>query len=74
MPHLAASDCEHATMPLVLWTTLRRLANFMKAPEAGGNTDGVVRGISGDIYLLNQDYVIYTKAENTTADLLCIYL
>jgi hypothetical protein len=32
-------------MPLVLWTTLRRLANFMKASEAGGKTDGVVRGI-----------------------------
>jgi hypothetical protein len=32
-------------MPLVLWTTLRRLANLAKTSDAGGNTDGVVRGI-----------------------------
>ncbi|KAK5634686.1 hypothetical protein RRF57_010400 [Xylaria bambusicola] len=32
-------------MPFVLWTTLRRLANLTNASEAGGNTEGVVRGI-----------------------------
>lgn len=45
MPHFAASDCVHDTMPLVLWTTLRRLANLEKTCASGGVTDAIVRGI-----------------------------
>lgn len=33
-------------MPLVLWTTLLRLGHFWRVAEAGGNTEGVFRGIA----------------------------
>jgi hypothetical protein len=46
MPHFAASGCVHATIPLVLWTTLRRLTNLAKAAALGGKRDGVVSGIA----------------------------
>ena len=39
MPHLAASGCVHETMPRVLWTTLRRLANLASSREGGGKTE-----------------------------------
>lgn len=45
MPHFAASGCVQATMPLVLWTTLRRLGNGTNGSDPGGKTDGVVNGI-----------------------------
>lgn len=45
-PHLAARGCVHATMPLVLWTTLRRLGHFMNSPDGGGYTEEVGRGMA----------------------------
>ncbi len=48
MPHLAASGCVQATMPLVLCTTLLRLANFCITRDPGGKTDGVVSGMVGE--------------------------
>ena len=39
IPHLAASGCVHATMPRVLWTTLRRLGNLASSREGGGKTE-----------------------------------
>jgi hypothetical protein len=34
-------------MPLLLWTTLLRLANLKNSADPGGKTDGVVRGMAG---------------------------
>lgn len=44
-PHCAASGCVHATMPSVLWTTLRREGNLVKSSIGARNTDELVRGI-----------------------------
>lgn len=45
IPHLAANGCVHATMPLVLWTTLRRLLNLAKFTGPCGYSEGVDKGI-----------------------------
>lgn len=47
MPHFAARGCVHATMPLVLCTTLLRPVSFCMASDAGEYTEAVVRGILG---------------------------
>jgi hypothetical protein len=45
IPHFAARGWVQATIPFVLWTTLRRLGHFISSADGGGNTDGVVSGI-----------------------------
>lgn len=47
IPHLAANGCVQATMPFVLWTTLRRLLNFANSSGPGGNSEADERGIFG---------------------------
>lgn len=45
MPHFAARGCEHAMMPLVLWTTLLLLLNLANSIGPGGNNEDVEEGI-----------------------------
>lgn len=56
MPHLAASGWVHATMPVVLCTTLLRLGHFMNSLLGGGYTDDVGRGMAS-LVSLNNVYV-----------------
>lgn len=45
MPAFAARGWEQATIPLVLWTTLRRLGNLANSTGPGGYNEGARSGI-----------------------------